>query len=72
MAQSKYASVAELADAWDLKSHALRGVPVRFRSEAPYGILLQRQREWSQTPSSLSSNLRYATKYAEVAEWHRR
>lgn len=30
-----YAGVAELADAWDLKSHALKSVPVRPRSPAP-------------------------------------
>ena len=30
------AGVAELADAWDLKSHGSNPVPVRPRSPAPY------------------------------------
>ena len=30
------AGVAELADAWDLKSHGRNPVPVRPRSPAPY------------------------------------
>lgn len=35
MSCSERAGVAELADAWDLKSHVGNDVPVRARSPAP-------------------------------------
>ena len=57
--------MAELADAWDLKSHGRNPVPVRSRSPAPYRGVEQLVARRAHNPEAAGSNPVPATKKSD-------
>ena len=62
------AGVAELADAWDLKSHGSNPVPVRPRSPAPYRGVEQLVARRAHNPEAAGSSPVSATKSVTVVD----